>query len=230
MPTKFVTDLKQSISDPRIERYRRPSGASDLDTLINYYWNMALADALLCPLGTVELLLRNTIHETLSEFYSRPDWYDGTGLLEARQIEQIAEAKKHIETRKKSITPERVISQVSFGFWVTLLSANYNDRFWRPLRGRNLKVAFPHLPARLKRNDVQSKFYRANSLRNLAFHHEPIFDHPNLLADHSRAYEAISWIDPTMAPKTELFDRFLEVHANGRTKVETTLKLHLGIP
>jgi hypothetical protein len=224
----FVAELKRSISEPRIERYRRPAGADDLDMLSNYFWNMAIADALLCSLGTVEVLLRNTIHNTLSDFFGRSDWYDGTGLLEEKQIEQRDDARRHIESRGKPVTPERMISNLTFGFWVTLLSGNYNDRFWRPMRQRNLITAFPHAP-RPRRNEIQNKYYRANNLRNLAFHHEPLFDYPDLVSNYNRAYEAIAWIDPTMVTKTRLFDRFPDVHANGRAAVEVTLRSHLGL-
>lgn len=230
MVTPFVTELKADISDPRLERYRRPLGATDLDMVTNYYWNMELADALHCSLGTVEVLLRNSLHNTLNQFFGRPDWYDGTGLLEERQQVQRDEARHHIESRKRAVTPERMVSQLTFGFWVTLLSANYNDRFWRPVKGMNLKITFPHAPPKLRRSDIQAKYFRVNNLRNLAFHHEPIFDLASLLDDHRRAYEAIAWIDPTLVPKTRLFDRFPAVHQNGRAAVEATLTHYLGSP
>lgn len=217
------------MSGPRLERYRQPAGASDVDMLINYYWNMALADALHSSLATVEILLRNTIHDTLSNFFGRADWYDGTGLLDENQIEDVAKVKKHIESRKRSTTPARVVSQLTFGFWVTILSGTYNDRFWRPNGGANLKTAFPNAPSKKRRNDIQAKYYSANSLRNRAFHHEPLFDQQSLLDDYRRTYEGIEWIDPTMVPKTQLFDRFPDVHANGRAAVEAALRRHLAI-
>jgi hypothetical protein len=197
--------------------------------LLNYYWNMALADALHLSLGMVEILLRNSIHNTLSDFFGRADWYDGTGLLEKKQVEDLEKAKHHIETRKRPITPERVVSNLTFGFWVTLLYSNYNDRFWRPCKAINLKTAFPHAPAKHRRNDIQAKYYRANNLRNLAFHHEPIFDQRSLLDDYRRVYEGIGWIDPTMVPKTQLFDRFPEIHEHGKAAVEEKLRHYFAI-
>ena len=197
--------------------------------LVNYYWNMALADALHCSLAVVEVLLRNTIHNTLSSFYSRPDWYDGTGLLDERQIEEVAKARHHIEYRKRTVTPARIVSTLTFGFWVTILSSTYNDRFWRPIGGMNLKTAFPHAPAKKRRNDIQAKYYSANDLRNRAFHHEPLFDQRSLLDDYRRTYEGIEWIDPTMFAKTQLVDRFPDVHANGRAAIEAKLRTYLGI-
>lgn len=226
---KFVAELKAGISDPRLERYRRPAEASDFDMLVNYYWNMALADALHCSLATDEILLRNTIHTTLSKYVGRGDWYDRDDLLEDGQREDRDTAKNHIATRGKAASPERVVAQLTFGFWVTLMSNRYNERFWRPdlATPPNLKVAFPYAPAKSRRNDIQSKYYAANNLRNLAFHHEPIFDLRSLADDYRRTYEGIGWIDPSMAAKIQLFDRFPEVHANGRAVIEARLRKHL---
>lgn len=198
--------------------------------LVNYYWNMALADALHCSLATDEILLRNTIHTTLRTFVGRDDWYDRDDLLEEGQRKDRDKAKKHISTRGRAITPERVIAQLTFGFWVTLLSKPYNERFWRSdLRTPpNLKVAFPYAPAKSRRNDIQAKFYAASNLRNLAFHHEPIFDLRSLADDYRRIYEGIGWIDSTMAIKIQPFDRFPEVHAHGRTTIEAKLREHLS--
>ncbi len=229
MVDQFVAELQRVVSSPRLERYRK-EGDIDLDMVTNYYWNMALADALLCPLGTVEIMLRNTVHNTLSHFFGRADWYDGRGLLEEKQEEQVTEAKAHIASRNKPLTPERIVSSLTFGFWVTLLSGNYNDRSWRPNKSANLRAAFPHTPKnKRKRSDIQNKYYRVLSLRNLAFPHEPILDLQNRLDDHRRAYEGIEWIDPSMVAKRRLFDRFLDTHQNGRAAVETKLKTHLGL-
>ena len=230
MVIQFATELKNSIAEVRLERYRRPTDAEDLDMLINYFWNMALADALHCSLSAAEILLRNTIHKTLSGYFGQHDWYERDELLEEKQREDRDDAKRHIESRGRTITPERVISHLTFGFWVTLLSSRYNERFWRPdlADPPNLRVAFPHSPPKSRRNDIQAKYYRANNLRNLAFHHEPIFDLRSLEDDYRRTYEGVSWIDPTMSAKIQLFDRFLDVHANGRAAVEATLRTYFG--
>ena len=230
MVTQFVAELKGVLSDPRLERYRQPAGARDLDMLINYYWNMAIADSLLCSLSVVEILLRNSIHNALSDFYGRADWYDGTGLLDDNQLKDVEKAKQHIIGRKRDVTPARIVSNLTFGFWVTILSGNYNDRFWRPARSLNLKTAFPHAPKKNKRNDIQAKYYAANNLRNRAFHHEPLFDQRSLLDDYRRTYEGIEWIDPSMVVKTKLVDRFPYVHASGKSEIEIMLRKHLGLP
>lgn len=192
--------------------------------IANYHWNMALADSLHCSLAVVEILLRNTIHNTLSAFFGRPDWYDGTGVLGKRQQADVATAKRHIARYKRDETPARVVSQLTFGFWVTILSGTYNDRLWRPNRQANLKAAFRSAPARMRRNDIQATYYRANSLRNRAFRHEPLFDQLSLPDDYHRTYEGIAWIDPAMVEKVQLFDRFPHIYHHGRAEIEQRLR------
>lgn len=231
MVAQFVAELKTTISAPRLERYRRPVDASDMDMLVNYYWNMALADALHCSLSTAEILLRNAIHTTLSAYLGRDDWYERDDLLEERQQADRDDARRNIGTRGREITPERIVSQLTFGFWVTLLSRPYNERFWRPDLNDppNLRVAFPHAPTKHRRADIQAKYYRANNLRNLAMHHEPIFDLRSLEEDYRRTYEGIAWIDPSMPAKVRIFDRFPAVHASGRGAIEAHLRTHLRL-
>jgi hypothetical protein len=113
MTDRFVTELKAGISDPRLERYRRPAGASDLDMLTNYFWNMALADALHCSMSAAEVLLRNAIHDTLRAHFGRDDWYERDELLEEGQRDDRDKVKHHIETRGRMVTPERVVSPES---------------------------------------------------------------------------------------------------------------------
>ena len=49
MVAQMVVDLYGSLSRPRLEAYR-PTGGSDLDMVVNYFWNIDLAEAIVtCP-------------------------------------------------------------------------------------------------------------------------------------------------------------------------------------
>jgi hypothetical protein len=162
--------------------------------------------------------------------FGAANWYDRHGLLDDKQIGQLQSAKSHIGRSGRTVTPERVVSSLGFGFWVTLLSRPYEARMWRANRSRNIKAAFPHIPKRQRqRQIIHAQCNNLLSLRNLAFHHEPIFDRPTLLADHAAIYVAIGWIDPAMVPLTQLFDHFLDTHTHGRAITEATLEAHVGM-
>lgn len=57
MVSKFLTDLQPTISAARFQRYQS-STSDDVETIVNYMWNMALAETLHCSLNAVEIALR----------------------------------------------------------------------------------------------------------------------------------------------------------------------------
>ena len=68
--TTFFQNTVRTISRPRFDQYRAP-GASDMDALSCYLWNIALAEALYPPLQILEVAFRNVLHleiETLVQF------------------------------------------------------------------------------------------------------------------------------------------------------------------
>lgn len=85
MVAQFLVSLQPSISTARLRRYRSPTG-DDLETAVNYLWNIQLAESLYCSLGAVEVALRNALHETLTQRFGTPAWYNQKGLLEDNQI------------------------------------------------------------------------------------------------------------------------------------------------
>lgn len=65
MLATFVSDLERLVSPARLERYR-PANRDDLETAVNYLWNVALSEALMQSLSAVEIGLRNAVHNMLT--------------------------------------------------------------------------------------------------------------------------------------------------------------------
>jgi hypothetical protein len=76
----YLEELSQAVSRVRLEAYR-PSAGSDLDTIVNYFWNITLCEALYPSLDAVEVVLRNSIHRTLSGYFQSEYWFDDTRLV-----------------------------------------------------------------------------------------------------------------------------------------------------
>lgn len=72
MVSKLLTDLQPTISTARFQRYQS-SISEDVETIVNYMWNMALAEALYCSLNAVEIALRNGLHDTLTVHFGTPN-------------------------------------------------------------------------------------------------------------------------------------------------------------
>ncbi len=108
------------------------------------------------------------------------------------------------------------------GFWITLIiSKKYT------IGQSCCKGIFPY-PLVAERSERNIQYIRAllpkiNYLRNIIFHHEPIFKKYKLLyEDYKIIKKMIRWINPTAALWVENFDRFLEVYE--QNKVFISLK------
>lgn len=229
MVSQFLTDLRPTISAARFQRYQSATG-DDLETVVNYLWNMALAEAFYCSLNSVEIALRNGLHDTLTTHFGTPGWYDQKGLLDQNQVDDVNAVKKRIRRDGESVTPDRVVSELNFGFWVTILSRNYNARLWQGQNAAPLRQAFPRIPKQFRQRQPIHQHYNAiRELRNRVFHHEPLFDDRILRQRHGEINRGIGWISPRLLAWVKEVDRFPHVYYKGRHEAETTLKQHLGI-
>ena len=139
-----------------------------------YEWNAAVSGALFEVLADVEVILRNAIHTTMTEWSIRrgygPNWYDNAhGLLGPRLMKQIGRARARIEEQKRQVSPERIVSELSLGFWRFLLTSKYRTTVWPILSNGSLsgvEVGYEEL--------FLARVGRVHDLRNRIAHHEPI--------------------------------------------------------
>lgn len=225
---QLLADIGPSVSPARLLRYQDGAGDS-LQTVVNYLWNVELCESLYYSLNMVEVALRNGLHRSLSQHFGVPHWYDGRGILEPRQALDVAQVKARISGRGDPVTPDRVVSELTFGFWVTILSRNYDARLWAANNASPLKGSFFALARRQRRRQVVHHRYNAiRAFRNRVMHHEPVFDDPQLAQRHSEVRDALFWLNPRMVDLLDWFDRFDDVQQRGRGRIEQTLRTRLG--
>lgn len=210
-PTLFE-QISRACSPDRLEAYRTP-GDSDLEVLTRYVWNTCLCEALYPAIHNLEIGFRNTLHAAIEKSYGDPQWFkDSSILVEAAGQERVAEAERELRKRGKTITPGRVVAELHFGFWTSLLSVRYDYPLWR--RPGLLKDAFPYMSKYIrKRHPLAARFGDIRKLRNRVSHHEPIWNRPDLLGEHAGIIEALGWIAPSLVTITRAVDRFQSVHA-----------------
>jgi hypothetical protein len=232
----FLTELRKVLSHDRLERYRT-NGGTDIDMIATYYWNIEICETLYQTLGALEMALRNTMSDALSQHFNRSDWYDQPHFLQKREATTVFTTKFDLENEGKQIVPGRVIAGQTFGFWTSLLSGGYS--VWSTNNHALVKVAFPHAPIQQQyRKRVHERMNAIRLFRNRVFHYESILDgvvlqngaRISLLQTHSEIVEAIGWINPTFCASVRTFDRFIPVHAGTATAVEMKIKQHLNIP
>ena len=208
--------LEAAFSPQRLRTYRRVT-ADRAKALDLYVWNTAMSAAFYGPLQVLEVVLRNAMHERLAGCYGAA-WYDEPAAgLDAKSRARIAAAKSDVARNGHGPHPHRLVSALSFGFWVSLLGeggyldadghrrADFETTLWRPA----LRRAFPHRTV-LSRGQAYEPLNDLRKLRNRIAHHEPIFDR-SLLDEHQRILDVTGWISPEARTWIERHSRVPEL-------------------
>ncbi len=224
MQTQFASQLLQALSTERLNAYRArlPVTASDSQVFGRYAWNMTLSESLYPSLQLLEITLRNTLHRAASTAYGQATWFDITGVLQHNhERDAVSKAKATLAQQHKPLDASRIVAEVNFGFWTSLLDRRYEQTLWPRL----LKLAFPHMPRQLRtRANLSKRFHRVRQLRNRVFHHEPIWHWHDLAQQHHDILEAISWIEPAAQELIQIVDRFPNVYTQGTTQLDLALQ------
>lgn len=179
--------LERTISRARLDKYLIEMNG-DLDTSLELYeYNIRVSETFYTPLQNLEICLRNTIDECMSNTYG-PDWFHNgvCGLTIDAQNEVLAAYQEL--GGEENVPPGSVIAELKFAFWVGLLAPKYDATLWRKALYRGfLKTGGK------KRSDVHSRFNAIRRFRNRIAHHEPIF-HKDLAMAHQEIIEAIGWM------------------------------------
>lgn len=235
LAAQFVLEMDLPVSETRLERYRprdsrgNPIG-SNLEMLANYFWNIALSESLYPSLQAVEVAMRNSIDATLAAAFGTDRWWNTPRILLQNQLNEIVNIEtKYWQRHQTAISAGRVVAQLNFGYWTTILSRPYDSRIWRYRQYLRLAEAFPHSGGALL-HDVHQRFNEIRLLRNRVMHYEPIFDRPSLAQEHMRIHEALRWISPPLHHGIHTVDSFPDILMNGRARVYQKLHRFLGGP
>jgi hypothetical protein len=240
-----LAELRRVISDKRLDAYRTSPGDQDLDLLARYLWNMALCEALYPVIQSLEVAFRNSLHAALTSAFGGA-WYDDpTVLVVQRGRDEVAGAKQRLSTQGKAQEADRMVAELPFGFWTSLLNLAYAQSAVRrppthkPLWPALVAAAFPYFTpvgGPLAGRPALSKRFNSirHNLRNRVFHHEPIWrgwrDRSSgvrvpLATQHTDALEAIGWISPALQQTVVRLDRFPAVHAEGEAPFRQVLSV-----
>jgi hypothetical protein len=223
MDSAFFDSIRRSVSSERLDVYFHEDNADEVTTLARYLWNIALCEALYSPLQMAEVVLRNAIHNTLTKQVETETWYEKIK-LQPWQHTKVGEAKAKIARGGKPVTPGRVVSELSFGFWTSFFS-NWHAR--ENYSSFILKHAFPGCARRLRtRNRLETRWNTIRILRNRVFHHERIAHWNNLADQHAHLLETIGWMSPEMENLSLQLDRFYKTHHAGIEPWKDTIRKH----
>jgi len=213
LPTISWAAATRGLSEARLTAYRTHPAEPFEVVLGRYRWNAELSMALYPALGLLEVTLRNTLHRAVAGLHGTDAWYDlGPGVLAEWEQKSVALAKDELRKQRKPDEPGRVVAELNLGFWVSLLSTNYEQRLWPKL----LKTAFPYLPRSTRtRATVAGRFQEIRRLRNRVSHHEPIYKSKSLAQQYDNIEEAIGWMVPSLLTLLPIGEGFETIFARG---------------
>jgi len=193
-------------STQRMAKYFSNYPNDEEKAILHYHINIELSESFYSILSIYEVALRNSLNRELSDHFGTEDWYlrleSIPGLRNLKG--NINTAKKQIANRNENITGNKVVAELTMGFWVRLFNAEYELILWKPLR-----KAFPYLEKRRRqRNNVSAPLNKIRDFRNRIFHHEPISWNLNKLEEtHARIFEVISWLNKDLPIIAKELDR-----------------------
>ncbi|MET8078804.1 hypothetical protein [Streptomyces sp. NPDC005303] len=206
--------VERFVSEPRMKPYLRAAGGDAGAAMRLYQWNTEVSSALYTPLQYVELAVRNALHGSLVDQYGRRDWWTVAPLDPAgKDLVERARAKcgrnearraREQRRRKRPVTVDDVVTELTFGFWETLLVSRYDRLFWVP----TLHRAFPYYRGR--RDALHGDLRALVRLRNRVMHYEPVHGE-DLDAHHARIYRVLEALSPDLAKEVRAMDRIRSV-------------------
>ncbi len=229
----LVAAVRRSISADRLSAYEKVIDATTItgfradmnpiNVIARYLWNEALCESLYPALQTFEVCLRNAIYESLAEYYT-PEWLTTTSFLRSFERDRIRKAEDDLLHQGMSVTPGKLVAELTLGFWTGLFVHEYDRTVALPVIGRRLRG----FPSRIRtRRDLYARFDGVRQLRNRVFHYEPILNRQDLLQRHKDLIDDIGFISPEMRNLILLQDRFLSIYDQGwqhwKSQIETEI-------
>ena len=211
--------FEKVFSEKRMERYFILYPNDESRAVKHYQSNIKLTEAFYTSLSVLEVALRNALSRELKTMTGRDDWYaifaNTPGLTNLNKY--ITQASKQIAGRHEQITTSKIIAELTLGFWVSLLNAEYERLLWKDLRR-----AFPYIPKKdRKRKNVSAPLNRFRAFRNRVFHNESIcWNMKKVQEIHDELLLVLEWINKGLPEWLTEIDRF--------ENVQEQIKIEMG--
>ena len=171
--------IRQALSPARLTSFDAAAtlhGASSNDAVDLYEWNAELASSLLLPLHYFEVVLRNAVHDALTQAY-RETWP-----WDARFVNSVPLNHGHYlprgdiqGVRAWCSSTGKVIPELKFVFWEHMLTRRYDAAIW----SAQFTAVFPGAPVpngiSAAARSIAADVRNVRSIRNRVAHHEPIY-------------------------------------------------------
>ena len=170
-------ELLEIITPVRISAY----GKESIDILIEIYiYNLKLSEAFYPALSLLEITLRNKICNAIEKLICK-DWLINElkiqNILENKEYQKLLDSANKIKKAGKTITNDRLVSEMTLGFWIHLCTKSYKPKLWD--KKGFFELVFPNYTnnGQLRKiAPIQNNLLAILRLRNRIFHHEIIIN------------------------------------------------------
>lgn len=167
-----------------------------------YKRNIQLSESFYTTLSVVEIALRNAINNSCKQYFSDEYWFKN--VLPEELLARIARVENNIIVQKKIPHNDRIVSELTFGFWTSLFNRRYAALLWKPLH-----QVFHNMPHHLRQRALISpKLNAIRIFRNRVYHYEPIsWSFRALQYQHANILDILNWLDKDLAEWITDIDR-----------------------
>jgi len=130
------------MTDEIINKFITSKRFSSYENMDNYKLNLVMSKNMYISLSVLEVSIRNAVNNHFSQFYGNGWLINEAKFLQRDAIRKIIDAKARIKVRNETLTSEKLVAELSFGFWTSLFQQPYD----KVLRFTNLKQIFSNLP------------------------------------------------------------------------------------
>ena len=203
------TGLSVVINTLTLERMYRYLNTAKNDKRVAmslYMYNAKISAAMLSDIHFLEVALRNKFSAVLSAHFVNNGlpWYDDpafqaivsqpkNGRPNTRTIKAITGAQKSILKNlpiNATITPGKLVAELTFGFWHTLANPDLEHTLWVPVLSKCFGTKAP------QRATFNAQLETIRQIRNRVAHHEPII-HLTLEQKHKDLIDATTLLCPS---------------------------------
>ena len=176
----------ECISLPRFKTYRKlleqihgPSSQLTPVDQVQFYAKMQdIYSCFYVVIQTLEITLRNKIHQAKIKHYNNENWYENFKAephctFNAKRIINAALDKVDKDFKSKSINYESqdVLARITFGLWPEILKATYREKLFWQIYGSEV---FPN-KGKVKLSQIDDNLLKRGKLRNRLYHYEPLW-------------------------------------------------------
>ena len=173
----YKNELVEIITSVRLGAY----GSDNKDVLLErYIYNLKLSEAFYPALSLLEITLRNRICNAIEKLIGK-DWLmqelNKQNILADKEYKKLIESVNKIKKAGKKITNDRLISEITLGFWIYLCTKSYKPKLWD--KKGFFELVFPNYANNgelRKIAPIQNDLLAILRLRNRIFHHEIILN------------------------------------------------------